>query len=251
MEVVNTTRHEVEYRLKEAPIARPSGQGGLVPGKKALSAGDRDSPRVNWIIEFFQGGKVIAREKVRDSSALVTLVEEKGQYEVRIVRKPESRQAAREPKTPDLVEAMLPPLPDVLPSRVAVLQARRNAEARASLLREFGALRSLEVAELAGSRAANRAALANRWRQEGRIFSVSYQGTTLYPAFQFDAEGRPRPVVAEVIRTLGSKSADWELALWFTANIGWLDGQRPVDLLESDPAAVAEAAESEAAELVF
>jgi len=150
-----------------------------------------------------------------------------------------------------MIEAMLPPLSVLLPSSVAALQARRNAEARSSLVRELGALTSTQVAELAGSRASNRAALANRWKQEGRIFSVVDVWAKHYPAFQFDTEGRPRPVIAEIIRSLGSKSTDWELALWFTTNVGWLDGQRPVDLLESDPATVAEAAESEAAELVY
>jgi hypothetical protein len=62
-----------------------------------------------------------------------------------------------------LIEAMTPEQRD-LPTPAAVLQARRNAEARNALLAEFGALRSSEIAELAGSRAANRAALANRWR---------------------------------------------------------------------------------------
>jgi hypothetical protein len=93
--------------------------------------------------------------------------------------------------------------------------------------------------------------LANRWRQEGQIFSVTYQGQTLYPAFQLDADGQPRPVIAEVIRTLGSTSADWELAIWFISYTGWLGGRRPVDLLDSDPEAVAEAARSEAAELFY
>jgi uncharacterized protein YdbL (DUF1318 family) len=58
----------------------------------------------------------------------------------------------------DLIDALTPVQRD-LPTPAAVLQARRNAEARNALLAEFGALRSSEIAELAGSRAANRAAL--------------------------------------------------------------------------------------------
>ncbi|HYU31744.1 MAG TPA: hypothetical protein VEW48_06245 [Thermoanaerobaculia bacterium] len=188
-----------------------------------------------------------------DSRDDVVLMEGKGgDCEVRVLAPEEpAGTVSHGAQMERMIEAMLPPLSTLLPSTVEALQARRNAEARASLVRDFGALTSTQVAELAGSRASNRAALANRWKQEGRIFSVNYEGATLYPAFQLDAEGRPWPVIAEVIRTLGSKSTDWELALWFTTNVGWLDGQRPVDLLESDPAAVAEAAESEAAELVY
>jgi hypothetical protein len=156
--------------------------------------------------------------------------------------------AAQKLRRKALIEAMLPAEP---PSAAAVLQARRNAAAREALLQEFGAVSSAEVAQLAGSRAKNKAALANRWKQEGRLFSVTDRGAVGFPAFQFDAEGRPRPAIAEVIRALAGKSSEWELALWFLGSCGWLGGRRPVDLLESDPEAVAQAARSEAADLVY
>lgn len=157
--------------------------------------------------------------------------------------------AARKERVESLIEAMVPRV--LVPSPVAVLQARRNAEAREALVQEFGVLTSTEVAELAGSQAKNRAALANRWKQERRIFSVQHQGATVFPGYQFDTAGRPRPVIAEVVERLGSQSSEWELALWFVAETGWLSGRRPVDLLDRDPRAVAEAASREAAELVF
>jgi hypothetical protein len=157
--------------------------------------------------------------------------------------------ARRQERAEALIEAMLPRAE--VPSPVAVLQARRNAVAREALIREFGALSSVQVAELAGSQAKNRAALAHRWKEEGRIFAVSYQGTTGFPSFQFDASGRPRPVIAEIIDVLGRRSSEWELALWFIAETGWLGGRRPVDLLDRQPEAVLEAARQEAAELVF
>lgn len=148
-----------------------------------------------------------------------------------------------------IIDSLLPRT--AVPSAVAVLQARRNAEAREMLLQEFGALTSSEVSKLASSEARNRAALANRWKQEGRILSVTRHGTTLFPGFQFDDQGRPKVVVAKVIRTLGPASSDWELALWFTKATGWLGGRRPVDLLDQEPEAVVKAAECEAAGLVF
>jgi len=97
----------------------------------------------------------------------------------------------------------------------------------------------------------NRAALASRWRRKGRIFSVNFRGATLYPAFQFDNKGQPRPVIARIARALGNQGSEWQLALWLTSSVGWLNAQRPVDLLETDPEAVAEAADQEAEELFF
>lgn len=146
------------------------------------------------------------------------------------------------------IEAMMP---DTVPSKAAVLQARRNAAARAALLQEFGALTSTEIADLAGSKAGNRAALANRWRKEGRIFAMTHQGQTYFAAFQFDADGRPRPAIAEVLRVFGDDGGGWQTALWFTAANGWLDGARPIDLLDTDPQRVVDAARSEVEERVF
>jgi Protein of unknown function (DUF2384) len=152
----------------------------------------------------------------------------------------------------DLIERLMPERLDV-PTPAVVLQARRNAEARTALLGEFGALRSAEVAELAGSRAANRAALANRWRAENRVVAVPVGDELLYPGFQFTPVGRPHPTVGAALAILRSRPgvSDWQAALWFVGANGWLGGRRPVDLLDEDPGAVEAAARREVDELVF
>jgi hypothetical protein len=152
----------------------------------------------------------------------------------------------------DLIERLMPERLEV-PTPAVVLQARRNAEARAALLGEFGALRSAEVAELAGSRAANRAALGNRWRAEKRVIAVPVGDELLYPGFQFTPEGRPKPTVGAALAILRSEPgvSDWQAALWFVGANGWLGGRRPVDLLDDDPGAVEAAARREVEELAF
>jgi hypothetical protein len=142
----------------------------------------------------------------------------------------------------DLAEAMTPEAE--VPTPAIVLQARRNAEARVSLLREFGALTAAQVAELAGSEARNTSALASRWRREGRVLGVEHHGTTYFPAFQFDEHGRPKPAVADALVHLQVPAASsWQQALWFTTANGWLGGRRPVDVLDEQPAAVVSAAQ--------
>jgi predicted RNA-binding protein YlqC (UPF0109 family) len=147
----------------------------------------------------------------------------------------------------ELVDALMPRFQD-LPGQAAVLQARRNAEARRELLESYGAVTSGGVAELARSKAKNRAALANRWRSEGRVFAVPVDDELVYPLFQFSEEGRPLPVVAETLAALDRSGdlSDWQRALWFTSANGWLAGRRPVELLERDPNTVIEAARREA-----
>src|SRR5690242_10429135 len=128
-------------------------------------------------------------------------------------------------------------------SSAAAQQALRNAEARQELLSEFGVFDSEEVAQLAGSTAKNRSATVSRYLAAGQVFAIEHRGSRYYPAFQFDADGRPRPVIAQVLLALQPYGLDgWEIALWFTTASGWLDDRRPVDLLDEDPAAVIAAA---------
>ncbi|MEM9558360.1 MAG: hypothetical protein AAGC60_29170 [Acidobacteriota bacterium] len=143
------------------------------------------------------------------------------------------------------IEALMP---DDLPTAPAVLQARRNAAARHALIEEFGLLSSAEIAEIAGSRAKNRAALASRWHREGRLFAVEHRGETRFPAFQLDADGKPLDGVGEIVESLGGEEG-WPTALWFLAINGHLGDRRPVDVLASEPEAVHAAACAEADEV--
>ena len=121
-------------------------------------------------------------------------------------------------------------------------QARRNAAFRADFLERCEVLDARQVHDLYGSKADNSAALVGRWRSGGKVFGIEDRGRILYPAFQFDDAGRPKPVVARVLQALG-KRGSWQVASWFTAPNGWLpDDRRPVDVMDADPDAVADAA---------
>jgi hypothetical protein len=137
---------------------------------------------------------------------------------------------------------VLTPTEDVTSSPV-LEQARRNAAARQSFLSEFPSLSSGEVAELYGSTAKNRAALAQNWRKQGRVFGVPTPSGQRFPLFQFTADGQPKPAIAEVLSALSAGGLDgWQLALWFTGSLASLGDRRPVDVLDEDPVSVIEAA---------
>ncbi len=129
-----------------------------------------------------------------------------------------------------------------IPDTVVTHQSDRKAAAREKVFTEFCSAAGASAASSAGH---------HLWSQEGRVFSVLHRGVRFFPSFQFDDERQPIPVVAEVVRRLLGKTSEWGIALWFTANNGWLGGRRPVDLLRSDPLAVLKAADQEIAELVF
>jgi hypothetical protein len=150
----------------------------------------------------------------------------------------EKSREARTRKLEQLVE-VLSGETALSPARVeqALLHSRRRNE----FLEQFETLTSAQVADLSGSTAKNQAAQASRWKAQGKVFSLTHAGQELYPAFQFTAEGLPRPVVAAVLKA--NPARGWQLVRWFVANNGWLPGAaRPVDLLDTQPDAVVEAA---------
>jgi hypothetical protein len=129
-----------------------------------------------------------------------------------------------------LVQALMP---DSIPQPVELLQARRSAAMRRDMLARYGYLTAEALADLHGSSAKNRYALAARWMREGKVFGVPQGARTVFPAFQFDAHGRPHPIIAPVLDALPTEAMSrWAVALWWYANNAHLPGQaRPTDLI--------------------
>lgn len=77
---------------------------------------------------------------------------------------------------------------------------------------------------------------------------MRHRDTVYYPGFQFGDDGRPLPVIHDLLEVLAPQGlTDWEIALWFAARTSALRDQRPIDLLREDPGAVIEAARREVA----
>ena len=124
-------------------------------------------------------------------------------------------------------------------------QARRNLAMRQRILEEFGALSAAELGAWATPGAANPHQYASRLRQANRVFSVPFQGRTLFLGFQFDEDGRPLPALADALALVRKRfgDSDWSIASWFTSPNAHLEGkQRPVDVIATDPEAVIAAA---------
>ena len=148
----------------------------------------------------------------------------------------------------DVVEALLRSLAPP-PSDAEVRMAARVAQARAAILREFGYFTRGQLA--AASSAKVPTTMVDNWRKRGKVFSVPLpdvgpRTAEVYPGFQF-REGKPLPVIEQVIAALDGRRAGWSLAHWFAGGNGMLEGSaRPVDLLARAPDAVVAAARHDA-----
>lgn len=124
-------------------------------------------------------------------------------------------------------------------------QARRNLAMRHRILDEFGGLSAAELGEWATPGAANPHQYASRLRKANRVFSVPFEGRTVFLGFQLDDDGRPLPGLTDTLESLRSRfgDSDWAIASWFCSPNPYLPGKgRPVDLLADEPDIVVVAA---------
>ena len=127
-------------------------------------------------------------------------------------------------------------------SPAALDQVRRNHEARAELVAEFGLLTAEEVVAAGGPSP-----------EDVALVVVPTRFGPRYAGYQFDAYGRLRPVITDVLAAFEGRMDGWQVALWFLGSSGGLGGMCPVDLLDGSPedlAGVVEAARYLAAEII-
>lgn len=120
-------------------------------------------------------------------------------------------------------------------------QLEWNTSARVAARQELGAW----PPDDSGLSPADAAELLRGWAASGRVVVVETPSGPWVPAVQF-RDGQPRPVIAEILDALDGSLQGWGVVLWLTGSNGWLDGVRPVDLLDSDPRAIVAAAREQA-----
>ena len=118
----------------------------------------------------------------------------------------------------------------------------RQAKALEVVLENSEWLTAEEIGERGKFSSSNLAAPANRWKQEGKIFAVSYQSQDRFPRYALDEAFRPIPGLESVLRVLGPISP-WRVAIWFESTNAWLENHRPREQLGDEPERVLRAAE--------
>jgi hypothetical protein len=144
----------------------------------------------------------------------------------------------RRERTQALVDALLS-AEDL--TAAAITNVRRNTDFRLWIAEKYGVLTGTQLGA-APHGASSGAPEASRWLEEGWLFSVAVGNTELYPKFEFDADGKPLPVLREVLRALDGSLHGWEIAGWLTSANADLRGHAPIDLWTKEPESVVAAA---------
>jgi hypothetical protein len=155
-----------------------------------------------------------------------------------------ARQENSEERITQLLRAVAPPDPL---ADVELKVAESTADLRREFLEQVPVLTSAQVHQRAGFPGGNPSQTVHRWRKQGKIFAANHGGRDWYPAFQFGDDGRPLPIIEELLARLrrDPERTDWDNALWFAGDSGWLDGKSPIEVLQSEPELVKRAAEQE------
>jgi hypothetical protein len=83
----------------------------------------------------------------------------------------------------------------------------------------------------------------DHWKAAQQIFSAGHEGAEYFPLYALD------PGVREILGIFGESVSVWGIASWFAGANSFLDDQRPLDLLDSDPGWVIDAARDQLQEI--
>ena len=117
------------------------------------------------------------------------------------------------------------------PSTARAVQARHNLYE--TIEREFGLLTSTEAGKRMGSRSTEPRNLALTAHKKHTILAIPRGKYLHFPGFQFDERGL-RPVIAELLQLAREhQRTEPGLVQWLVAPTTYLDGRRPVDIIDS------------------
>jgi hypothetical protein len=120
------------------------------------------------------------------------------------------------------------------PAVARAVQAELNLYARIEA--EFGMLTSTEAGKRMGSRSSAPRNLATTARRNKTLVAVRQGNYLAYPGFQFGPDGKPLAVIGRLLAI--AEDSGWSeagLVQWLCSPTTYLDGDRPVDHLATDP----------------
>jgi hypothetical protein len=111
------------------------------------------------------------------------------------------------------------------------------------IFRDMPMLSAREAADRLGLNGAGATALdlARLIEKTKRAVYIMNNREPCFPACQFNMLG-PKQIIADLMKTLGPYRTSWEIVCWLWGTNGWLDGASPMDVLDTEPKLVLDAA---------
>lgn len=122
---------------------------------------------------------------------------------------------------------------------LATVRRQMSERARALIASGTRWLRANEVARLAQIDDEDVA----KWVREAKLFSIEQEGVAVFPEYAFGGNWHPLPALESILAVQQGRAAIF-VAAWFESRSSFLGGQRPREILASDPGRAIAAARS-------
>lgn len=99
-------------------------------------------------------------------------------------------------------------------------------------LAKYPVLDEEAVHSQAGYEDEDKAGTAENWRSAGRIIGLPVCGVTVYPAFQFQPDGLPYPLLQEVLQAIPEEYSDWIRVFWLVSPNEWRGRKFPIAVIQ-------------------
>lgn len=126
------------------------------------------------------------------------------------------------------------------------MQSKMQDQAKSRIIQSGDWLTLKQVGRGADLHGAELESHSRHWTSQALLFSISIHGEDYYPRYALDAQRYYQPLPA--LKPILAVFVDWDgwaLAFWFDSPNSYLGGQRPKELLASEPEKVLYAAERE------
>jgi len=120
-------------------------------------------------------------------------------------------------------------------------RARLEAEAMRDIRNRTEWLTAQEIARRADLGSADPIEVVDHWKQQGRLFALRQDGQDYIPKYALGPDFQPLPVIKQILIVLAGYEPEL-LAGWFSSTSRFLDGLRPLELVEMQPQRVVDAA---------
>ena len=128
-----------------------------------------------------------------------------------------------------------------------MLNVTTAAQLREQVLKSARWLTAQQIAANAVFSTSNPSSQPSKWEKAGLIFAIFDEGRDLFPAYGLGEDGRPLPVMKEVLTVFAGRRQPLSIAGWFAAANSWLNGKTPMEMLAEQGEDVVWAARMEVA----
>ncbi|MGY3230848.1 hypothetical protein ACVWWJ_002332 [Luteibacter sp. HA06] len=211
--------------------------------------------RIADVVEGSAAALVKAIESAHDESAEFLLLRLRSHGALAVLKRAiailDRNAGVEEARVQELMlQAITPPPPPA--NALRLMEMAQDARRAAVDSTEW--LKATDIAARSDRAVRNPSTVPNRWKTRGRIFAINLNGADLFPWYglQLVKEDdkwvlEPKPALEKVLKVLKVELSGWEIAEWFASHNGYLSGERPIDVLDTDLEAVVRAAEAEVA----